>query len=51
MPYPENLRKLIKKVEKTRPARVERKRKGEEFPALPLEEREDLLKQASPQSC
>ncbi len=48
MPYPENLRKLIKKVEETRPARVERKQKGEEFPALPLEEREDLLKQYHP---
>jgi succinate dehydrogenase/fumarate reductase flavoprotein subunit len=48
MPYPENLRKLIKKVEETRPARVERKQKGEEFPALPLEERESLLKEYHP---
>jgi len=33
MAYTPELRKLIKRVEKTRPARVERKKRGEEFPA------------------
>lgn len=44
MPYTPELKELIKKVEKTRPARVEKKRKGEEFPAMPLEERKAILK-------
>jgi succinate dehydrogenase/fumarate reductase flavoprotein subunit len=48
MPYPESLRNLIKKVEETRPARVERKKQGEEFPALPLEEREVVLRKYHP---
>jgi succinate dehydrogenase / fumarate reductase flavoprotein subunit/L-aspartate oxidase len=38
------LKELIKKVEKTRPARVERKRRGEEFPAMSLQERGEILK-------
>ena len=42
MPYPEKLNELIKIVEKTRPERVERKRKGEE---IYLIEYEDSLKQ------
>jgi len=44
MPYTPELNELIKNVEKTRPARVERKRKGEEFPAMSLQERKDILK-------
>lgn len=48
MPYPESLIKLIKKVEETRPARVERKKKGEEFPALPLEQRDVVLEEFHP---
>ena len=44
MPYTPELKKLIKIVEKTRPERVERKRKGEEFPAMSLKEREEMLK-------
>lgn len=44
MPYTPELKELIKKVEKTRPARVEKKRKGEEFPPMSLEERKAILK-------
>ncbi len=44
MPYTSELKKLIKIVEKTRPERVEKKKKGEEFPPLSLQEREDILK-------
>ena len=44
MPYTAELKKLIKVVEKTRPARVEKKKKGEEFPAMSLKEREEILK-------
>jgi succinate dehydrogenase / fumarate reductase flavoprotein subunit/L-aspartate oxidase len=44
MPYTPELNELIKKVVKTRPERVERKRRGEEFPAMSLKEREDILK-------
>ena len=44
MPYTPELKKLIKIVEKTRPARVEKKQKGEEFPEMSLKEREDILK-------
>ena len=44
MPYTPELKKLIKKVEQTRPARVEKKRNGEEFPALSLQEREAILR-------
>ncbi len=42
--YPPELKRLIKKVEETRPARVERKKRGEEFPPLSLREREERLK-------
>jgi succinate dehydrogenase/fumarate reductase flavoprotein subunit len=48
MPYTPELQKLIKIVEKTRPARVERKKKGQEFPAIPLDEREKILKKYHP---
>jgi succinate dehydrogenase/fumarate reductase flavoprotein subunit len=44
MPYPEELKKLIKVVEKTRPERVARKREGKEFPMMSLAEREEMLK-------
>jgi len=44
MPYTEELKSLIKVVEKTRPQRVARKKKGEEFPLMSLEERADVLK-------
>ena len=44
MPYPAALQELIKAVEKTRPERVERKRKGEEVPFLSLDERQEVLK-------
>lgn len=48
MPYPEGLKELIKKVEATRPARMEKKKAGEEFPALSLKEREEVLKKFHP---
>jgi succinate dehydrogenase / fumarate reductase flavoprotein subunit/L-aspartate oxidase len=48
MPYTSDLRELIKRVEATRPARVEKKRKGEEFPLLTLREREERLKKYHP---
>lgn len=44
MPYTPELQALIKKVEQTRPERVERKRKGEEFPTMSLQERGDILR-------
>ena len=44
MPYTPEIQELIKKVEKTRPQRVERKKRGEEFSAMSLAEREDILK-------
>ncbi len=43
MPYPEELKQLIKKVEATRAERVERKKANEEVPFLNLEEREKRL--------
>ena len=42
--YTPELKGLIKKVEETRPARVERKKRGEEFPVLSLREREERLR-------
>ena len=44
MPYPEELKNLIKVVEKTRPERVERKKKNEEFEFMTLDERKEILK-------
>lgn len=44
MPYPKELEKYIKIVEETRPARVEAKKRGEEFPFLSLDERDEVLK-------
>lgn len=43
MPYPDSLKELIKKVEATRPARIEKKKAGGEFPALSLDERAEVL--------
>jgi succinate dehydrogenase/fumarate reductase flavoprotein subunit len=48
MPYTSDLRELIKKVEATRTARIEKKRRGEEFPVLSLKEREERLKKYHP---
>ncbi len=44
MPYPEELKKLIKVVESTREDRVKRKKAGEEIPFLSLDERKERLK-------
>lgn len=43
MPYPDSLKQLIKRVEATRPERIERKKAGEEFPALSLDNRHKVL--------
>ena len=48
MPYTNELKELIKKVEATRPARVEKKRRGEEFHLLSLKEREERLEKYHP---
>jgi succinate dehydrogenase/fumarate reductase flavoprotein subunit len=48
MPYTRELKELIKKVEATRPARIEKKRRGEEFHLLSLKEREERLKKYHP---
>ncbi len=48
MPYTPELQKLIKIVERTRPGRVERKKKGQEFPAIPVDERDKILKKYHP---
>ena len=48
MPYTEELKQLIKRVEATRMARVERKRRGEEPPLLSLKEREVRLEKYHP---
>jgi succinate dehydrogenase/fumarate reductase flavoprotein subunit len=48
MPYTPELQKYIKVVEKTRPARVERKKRGKEFPAIPVDERPEILKNYHP---
>jgi succinate dehydrogenase / fumarate reductase flavoprotein subunit/L-aspartate oxidase len=44
MPYTPELKELIKAVEKTRPERVERKKRGEEVPFLDLDQRKERLK-------
>jgi len=43
MPYPEELKQLIKVVESTRAERVERKKRNEEVPFLTLDERKEML--------
>jgi succinate dehydrogenase/fumarate reductase flavoprotein subunit len=48
MPYTSELKELIKRVEATRPARIEKKKKGEEFPLLSLSEREERLRKYHP---
>jgi succinate dehydrogenase / fumarate reductase flavoprotein subunit/L-aspartate oxidase len=48
MPYTSDLKQLIRVVERTRPARVERKRKGEEYPTLSLDERDSRLRDFHP---
>ena len=48
MGYTPEMLELIKRVEATRPARVERARRGENFPALSLEERAVVLGQFHP---
>ena len=42
--YPDFFEPFIRKVEHTRPARVEKRKKGEEFPFMSLEERQEVLK-------
>lgn len=46
--YTPVLKELIKKVEATRAARVERARKGEHFPALTMEQRQEWLRKYHP---
>ena len=48
MPYTPELREFMKVVEKTRPVRLERKRKGQEFPELSLADRQERLKKYHP---
>src|SRR5512137_2966761 len=48
MPYTQELKGLIKKVEATRPARIEKKKRGEEFRVLSLKEREERLRKYHP---
>ena len=48
MPYTPELKELIQVVEKTRPQRVERKKNDQEFPEIPVAEREDILKKYHP---
>ena len=48
MGYTADLMELIKRVDKTRPARVARKKAGEEFRALTLDERKDRLEKYHP---
>ena len=48
MPYTEELKSLIKAVEKTRPERLARKKKGQEFPRMSLDEAEAILKKHHP---
>jgi succinate dehydrogenase/fumarate reductase flavoprotein subunit len=48
VPYTRELKELIRKVEGTRAARIEKKRRGEEFPLLSLKEREERLKKYHP---
>ncbi len=48
MPYPEELERLKKKVEETRPDRIVKRGRGEEFPLLPLAERDELVSKYHP---
>ncbi len=48
MPYTDELKKLITRVEETRPGRIAKKREGWEFPEMTLAEREKRLKRFHP---
>ncbi len=48
MSYTPELKALLKRVEQTRPARIERAKSGEAFPALTLEERQERLQRFHP---
>jgi succinate dehydrogenase/fumarate reductase flavoprotein subunit len=48
MPYTDELKSLIKVVEKTRLERLARKKRGEEFPRMSLDESEAILKEYHP---
>jgi succinate dehydrogenase / fumarate reductase flavoprotein subunit/L-aspartate oxidase len=48
MAYTPELKELIKKVEATRPERLERARRGENYPALSMDEREEVLSKFHP---
>ena len=48
MPYTDELKSLTKVVEKTRPQRLARKKQGEEFPRMSLDEAEAILKKYHP---
>ena len=48
MGYTPELKRWMKKVEETRPRRLERKARGEEFPSLTLGEREERLRAYHP---
>ncbi len=48
MSYTPELKNFIKVVEKTRPERVERKKRGEEFTAIPVDQRQEILQKFHP---
>ena len=48
MPYTPELKNFIKVVEKTRPARVAMKKRGEEFTGIPVDQRQDILRKFHP---
>ena len=48
MGYTPELKELIKRVEATRPERLEMSRRNEHYPALSLEERDDVLNKYHP---
>ena len=48
MPYTEELKRLIQRVERTRPERLRRKREGKDFPFMSLAERDEILKKYHP---
>jgi succinate dehydrogenase / fumarate reductase flavoprotein subunit/L-aspartate oxidase len=48
MGYTPELKELIKRVEATRPRRIEESRRGEHYPDLTLAEREEMLKNFHP---
>ncbi len=48
MPYTDELKSLIKVVEKTRSKRLTQKKRGEEFPKMAIDEAEEILKKFHP---